>query len=96
MSYLEDQRQKAVQLRDVIFKDPGGGIFKKAEREFVLKDPSLNIWAGIREDAISYFNRCGIPFWDSGNQLQADIKPELPILSTLPTASTKNTNPDYF
>lgn len=68
MSYIEKQRQKAIGLRDDIFKDPGGGVFKKSEREFVLKEPALNIWAGVREDAIAYFNRNNIPFWDSGNE----------------------------
>lgn len=66
MNYLETQRQKSVGLRDDIFKDPGGGVFKKSEREFVLKEPALNIWAGVRDDAIFYFNHYGIPFWDSG------------------------------
>ncbi|MEI6851269.1 MAG: hypothetical protein WCL06_00445 [Bacteroidota bacterium] len=66
MNYLEAQRQKAVALRDKIFKDPGGGIFKQTEREYVLLEPALNIWGGVRDDAISYFNRYNIPFWDSG------------------------------
>jgi hypothetical protein len=61
MSYLEDQRRKAVLNRDIIFNDPGGGIFRNAEREFVLNDPTLNIWAGVREDAIAYFKRHDIP-----------------------------------
>lgn len=43
MNYIETQRQKVVNFRDDIFKDPGGGIFKKAEREFVLKEHFLNI-----------------------------------------------------
>src|ERR1035437_1336513 len=68
MSYLETQRQKSVGLRDDIFKDPGGGIFKKSERVFVLKEPALNLWAGVREDVINYFSFYGIPFWDSGNE----------------------------
>jgi len=68
MNYLEEQRQKAIKLRDELFKDPGGGIFKKSEREFVLKDPELNIFAGVREDVIAYFNRYKIPFWDSGDE----------------------------
>jgi hypothetical protein len=65
MNYKELQRVKAIEFRDEIFKDPGGGNFKKFYREFVLKDPTLNLWAGIREDAIDYFNRNNIPFWDS-------------------------------
>ncbi len=55
MSYLEDQRRKAVLQRDTIFNDPGGGIFRNAEREFVLCNPSLNIWSGIKEDANGKF-----------------------------------------
>lgn len=68
MSYLETQRKKAVGLRNIIFRDAGGGVFKNKEREFVLKEQALNIWAGVREDAISYFNRYNIPFWGSGNE----------------------------
>jgi len=68
MNYLEEQRQKATELRNDVFKDPGGGIFKNSEREFVLKDAHLNLWAGIREDAINYFAKYGIPFWDSGDE----------------------------
>lgn len=68
MTYIEQQRKKAVGLRDEVFKDPGGGHFKKLDRTFVLKDPALNIWAGVREDAIDYFRRNTIPFWDSGNE----------------------------
>ena len=65
MNYKEQQRKKATELRDGVFKDPGGGHFKKLDRDFVLKDPALNLWAGIREDAIDYFLRNKIPFWDS-------------------------------
>jgi hypothetical protein len=68
MSYLEKQRQKAISLRNEIFRDSGGGIFKGSERDFVLKEPELNIWAGVREDVIAYFKRHKIPFWDSGDE----------------------------
>ncbi|MCC5907036.1 MAG: hypothetical protein JJU13_12550 [Balneolaceae bacterium] len=68
MSYIETQRKRAIEIRDLIFRDPGNGIFKKREREFVLNDAALNIWAGVRHDAIAYFNRHSIPFWVSGNE----------------------------
>jgi len=68
MSYVETQRQKAVGFRDKLFKDPGGGVFKNIEREFVLSERAANLWAGVREDAIAYFNRYSIPFWDSGSE----------------------------
>lgn len=66
MDYKEKQRKKVIDFRNEVFKDPGGGLFKNLDREFVLKDPTLNLWAGIREDVIQYFSNNKIPFWDSG------------------------------
>ena len=63
MSYRDDERKKAIETRETLFRDPGAGIFYKKEREFVLKDPTLNLWAGIRDDAINYFERNNITWW---------------------------------
>jgi hypothetical protein len=63
MSYREKEREKAIKIRDLLFKDPGNGLFFKKNREFVLKDTSLNLWEGIREDALHYFKRNKIPWW---------------------------------
>lgn len=68
MSYLEEQCKKAIDLRDEVFKDPGGGIYNNEPREFVLKDQTLNIWKGVREDATEYFHQNSISFWDSINK----------------------------
>ena len=68
MKYKEIQRQKAINLRSDIFKDPGDGIYKKYPREFVLSEPELNLWSGIREDALDYFAANKITWWDSGNE----------------------------
>jgi hypothetical protein len=69
MRYREDQRKKSVALRDKLFRDPGGGVFKKTPREFVLEDPVLNLWADIRQEALDYFERNRIVWWgDQGNQ----------------------------
>jgi hypothetical protein len=51
MKYREEQRKKAIKIRDTIFKDPGNGIFFGKEREFVLEEPVLNLWEGLQ----SYF-----------------------------------------
>lgn len=68
MTYREDQRKKVIALRDRVFRDPGGGVYKKSPREFVLQDPLLNLWDGIREDALDYFERNQIVWWgDQGN-----------------------------
>jgi len=66
MSYRDDQRQKATKHRDAIFRDSGGGLFLGKERDFVLKEPSLNLWEGIREDAKQYFKKYDIPWWKGG------------------------------
>jgi len=63
MSYREDQRRKATAMRDALFRDPGAGYFFKKERDFVLQDATLNLWAGIREDAIEYFKENSIAWW---------------------------------
>ena len=66
MKYIEKERQKAIEIRDKIFRDPGNGLFFGKEREFVLSEPELNLWEGIRQDAKDYFQKNGISWW-SGN-----------------------------
>ena len=66
MKYIDKERQKAVEIRNRIFKDPGNGLFFGKEREFVLSEPDLNLWEGIRQDTKDYFLKNGISWW-SGN-----------------------------
>ena len=68
MNYLEIQRKKSIDYRDSLFRDPGGGVYRGKPRDFVLSDSSLNLWCGIREDAIQYFKRNKIVWWD-GNDI---------------------------
>ena len=70
MTYRDEQRLKATTMRDALFRDPGNGVFFKREREFVLRDAALNLWAGIREDAIGYFKKNSIAWWmgEEGNE----------------------------
>jgi hypothetical protein len=63
MSYRENERKKAVDIREALFRDPGAGIFFNREREFVLQDPTLNLWAGVRDDVIKYFEENHIAWW---------------------------------
>ena len=63
MNYRAEERRKAIKTRDRLFRDPGGGIFSRKEREFVLKDAVLNLWEGIRMDAQDYFERNEIAWW---------------------------------
>ncbi|TFG34801.1 hypothetical protein EU527_01745 [Candidatus Thorarchaeota archaeon] len=79
MSFREAERKRIVRIRDDIFRDPGGGRFIRREREFVLKNPRLNLWGGIREDALNYFERNQIIWWkgeenqSSGHLLSSQI-----------------------
>jgi len=63
MSYREDERLKAISKREAIFKDSGNGLFFGKERDFVLSNPILNLWDGIRYDAINYFEENKIVWW---------------------------------
>lgn len=67
MSYIESERQRAIAGREKMFRDPGQGIFFDQERDFVLNDPTLNLWAGIRDDAIAYFDHHKISWWKGGS-----------------------------
>jgi len=70
MSFREEERKKAIKIREELLRDPGGGYFLGKKREFVLKDSTLNLWAGIREDVIDYFERNKITWWmeDASNE----------------------------
>jgi hypothetical protein len=68
VKFREIERQRLVQLRNDLFNDPGNGLFFGKEREFVLTDPGLNLWEGIREDAKDYFNRYKIQWWKGNNE----------------------------
>jgi hypothetical protein len=66
MTYREEQREKAIALLGEMFNDPGGGKFANGYKyPFVLQDPSLNLWEGIRHDALAYFKNNNIPWWMS-------------------------------
>lgn len=77
MSYKEQERKKAIRIRDELLRDPGSGLFRNKERPFVLQDPRINLWAGIRHDAIDYFERNKIPWW-----MGADEEPTGHLLSS--------------
>lgn len=62
-TFLERERRRLVGLRDELFRDPGLGNFAGKPREFVLEEPAVNLWAGIREDVLDYFGRNRISWW---------------------------------
>ena len=68
MSYLERERRRAVESRERLFRDPGAGMFAGKAREFVLEDSSLNLWDGVRADALDYFGRHRISWHGAKDQ----------------------------
>ena len=68
MSFIEQQRKRAIALRDSLLNDPGQGVFFGKPREFVLDEPIANLWAGIREDAMDYFSANNIVWWGGTNE----------------------------
>lgn len=67
MRYREEQRTKAISKMESFFKDPGFGVFSGKQRDFVLSDSRVNLWEGVREDAIDYFRRNQISWWRGAN-----------------------------
>lgn len=65
MTYREQQRERITAKREALFKDPGNGIFFGKERDFVLSEPLINLWEGVRYDAVDYFVRNNISWWQS-------------------------------
>ncbi|GMO36239.1 MAG: hypothetical protein Ta2F_12170 [Termitinemataceae bacterium] len=68
MEYREKQREIAVKLIENAFfeSDKGGAKFANGHNyPFVLQDPKLNLWEGIKNNALEYFETNNIPWWMS-------------------------------
>ncbi|MHA2024144.1 MAG: PGN_0703 family putative restriction endonuclease [Candidatus Thorarchaeota archaeon] len=65
MNYREAERQRMIDIREDVFRDPGEGVYRDSKPE-VLKNASLNLWEGIREDAFNYFEKYQISWWAGG------------------------------
>jgi len=64
MSFLESERARLVSLRDELFDDPGSGLYRQIPRPFVLSDPLKNLFEPVRVDALDYFRRNQITWWN--------------------------------
>lgn len=80
--YRENQREKIIKIRDKLFNDPGGGIIGGVATEFGLKDPWLNLWSGIADDAIVYFLANKIPWWKAKGETSPNDEPSCHLLSS--------------
>ena len=69
MTFSAQERRRAKRLIDEgFFGDSSYGEYRGKPRPFVLSDPRLNLWAGVREDAIEYFDRHSIPWHQGGDR----------------------------
>ncbi|GHV96524.1 hypothetical protein AGMMS50293_28440 [Spirochaetia bacterium] len=81
MTYIKEQRDRAIKSRNEIFNDPGFGIYNGIKWPFVLKNRPFNLWEEIREDAISYFNKYNID-WHKDRNGEPKEGPEGHLLSS--------------
>jgi hypothetical protein len=63
MTYRDTEKARIISIRDTLFRDEGDGLFKGIPYPFVLKNPILNLWEGIREDTYRYFEENKIAWW---------------------------------
>jgi hypothetical protein len=61
--WSDREKRRLIGERDRLVNDPGGGLYSDTHEEFVLSEPTKNLWEGIRADAIDYFDRNSIRWW---------------------------------
>jgi hypothetical protein len=66
MNYRDREKTKAKEILDHVIRAAGNGEFDGRHYDFVLEDGLLNLWDGIREDALDYFRENGITWWRGG------------------------------
>jgi hypothetical protein len=66
--YKDIQIKKALRMRDSLFNDPGFGFYRNKQYDFVLSDPSLNLWTDIRKEALDYFDSNDITWFVGGDK----------------------------
>lgn len=63
MKFRELERERLISIREELFKDPGGGVYRNIQRPFILVEPQKNLMSQIKEEAIEYFNKNRIVWW---------------------------------
>lgn len=66
MNYRDKERARAHTILSDVIRAKGNGRFAGRQYEFVLDKGELNLWDGIREDALEYFKRNSIAWWRGG------------------------------
>jgi len=70
LTYIQKQREKAINLLPALFKDSGCGTFSDGKNyRFVLQNPYLNLWEEIRPNALEYFRINKVPWWEGTTEM---------------------------
>jgi len=69
-TYIQKQREKAINLLPTLFKDSGDGKFSDGKNyRFILQNPYLNLWEEIRPHALEYFRINNVPWWEGTTEI---------------------------
>lgn len=66
MNYRDSEKARSQEILNKIIRAKGNGYFSGRRYEFVLDQGELNLWDGIREDALDYFKKNSIAWWKGG------------------------------
>ena len=80
---IQEKRQVALMNTEVFDNDPGRGVFRGREREFVLQDGMHNLYGPIREDALKYFSDNEISWWDTSTPTGHTLSSQIACLNHL-------------
>ena len=63
MKYRDSEKARSQRILNDVIRAEGNGKFDGRRCEFVLDKSELNLWDGIREDALDYFRKDSIAWW---------------------------------
>jgi hypothetical protein len=67
MNYRDREKARSQKILKEVIQANGNGLYGGNRYEFVLEQGELNLWDGIRDDALDYFKRNSI-VWSKGQQ----------------------------
>lgn len=74
---IQEKRQVGLMNTEVFDNDPGRGVYRGYEREFVLQDGMHNLYGPIRQEVLKYFRDNKISCWNgaapTGHTLSSQI-----------------------
>jgi hypothetical protein len=74
---IQEKRQVGLMNTEVFDNDPGRGVYRGYEREFVLQDGMHNLYGPIRQEVLKYFRDNKISWWNgaapTGHTLSSQI-----------------------